>query len=218
MTRESWVGWQVESVTALNGLVGVVAACALVGLPRATHHRIVNPTPRVHGPKEAPRPHPAALSPAERAEVLAVLDSDQYANVSVAQVYARELDEGRYWCSPRTMHRILHDAGQAGERRRQATHPPRTIPELVAHAPGEPLIGNPGVHDVLRDAEVARAVAGRQPRSRHRPLTSVHALRPHATDAAGRLRRVGPGMPGGDCSEGHQTRKITPEQVTMPEI
>ncbi len=77
------------------------------------------------------------MSPAERAGVLAVLDSDQYANISVAQVYARELDEGRYWCSPRTMHRILHDAGQSGERRRQATHPPRTIPELVAHAPHE---------------------------------------------------------------------------------
>lgn len=137
MTREKWVAWQVEAVAALTGLLGVVAACALVGLSRATRHRIVHPKPRAYGPREQPRPHPAALSPTERAEVLAVLDSDQYANVSVAQVYARELDEGRYWCSPRTMHRILHDAGQSGERRRQATHPPRTIPELVAHAPGE---------------------------------------------------------------------------------
>lgn len=137
MSRENWVAWQTDSVAALTGLVGVVAASALAGLSRATHHRIVNPKPRVHGPREAPRPHPAALSSAERAEVLAVLDSDQYANVSVAQVHARELDEGRYWCSPRTMYRILEDAGQSGERRRQATHPPRTIPELVAHAPGD---------------------------------------------------------------------------------
>ncbi len=89
-TRERWVAWQTEAVTALTGLIGVVAACTLVGLSRATHHRIVHPEPRVHGPREAPRPHPAALSPAERAEVLAVLDSDQYANVSVAQIYARE--------------------------------------------------------------------------------------------------------------------------------
>ncbi len=55
MTRQSWVAWQIESVTALTTLVGVVAACALVGLSRATHHRVVHPKPRVHGPAEAPR-------------------------------------------------------------------------------------------------------------------------------------------------------------------
>jgi putative transposase len=34
------------------------------------------------------------------------------------------------------MHRILRAAGQAGERRRQAAHPPRVKPELLATAPG----------------------------------------------------------------------------------
>lgn len=137
MTREKLVAWQVETVTTLIAGLGVVAACMLVGLSRATHHRITNPKPRVHGPREAPRAHPAALSPDERAGVLALLDSEQYQNVSVAQAYARELDEGNYWCSPRTMHRILAAAGQGGERRRQATHPPRTVPELVAHKVGD---------------------------------------------------------------------------------
>lgn len=50
-------------------------------------------------------------------------------------MWACELDEGRYWSSQRTMYRILAAAGQGGERRRQATHPPRAIPELVAEAP-----------------------------------------------------------------------------------
>lgn len=137
MTRETWRHWQVETVTALTVLVGVVAACALVGLSRATHHRATNPKPPMQGPREAPRAHPAALEAHERAAVLSLLDSDTYADVSVAQVYARELDVGRYWCSPRTMYRILAQAGQSGERRRQATHPPKVIPELVAHQPGE---------------------------------------------------------------------------------
>lgn len=137
MTGEDWRNWQIEAVTALTMLVGVVAACALVGLSRATHHRAMNPKPAMQGPREAPRAHPAALDAHERAAVLAMLDSDEYGNVSVAQVYARELDAGRYWCSPRTMYRILNDAGQSGERRRQATHPSRVIPELVAHAPGD---------------------------------------------------------------------------------
>ena len=33
------------------------------------------------------------------------------------------------------MYRILRAQGEAGDRRRQATHPPRTVPELVADAP-----------------------------------------------------------------------------------
>lgn len=66
-----------------------------------------------------------------------MLSSNEYADLSVAQVWARELDEGRYYCSQRTMHRILAEAGQAGERRRQATHPARAVPELVATAPND---------------------------------------------------------------------------------
>lgn len=46
------------------------------------------------------------------------------------------LDEGVYLCSRSTMHRILRANRCAGERRHQATHPPRARPELVATAPG----------------------------------------------------------------------------------
>lgn len=35
------------------------------------------------------------------------------------------------------MYRILSAAGQNGERRRQATHPARTIPELTATGPSQ---------------------------------------------------------------------------------
>ncbi|MFE9601373.1 DDE-type integrase/transposase/recombinase [Streptomyces hokutonensis] len=41
---------------------------------------------------------------------------------------------GRYHCSVSTMYRILRDKGQSGERRRQATHPAKAVPELVATA------------------------------------------------------------------------------------
>ena len=33
------------------------------------------------------------------------------------------------------MYRLLREAGETGDRRRQATHPPKVKPELVAHAP-----------------------------------------------------------------------------------
>ena len=67
--------------------------------------------------------------------MLEVLHQERYADLSVAQVWARELDEGRYHASQSTMYRILRQAGEVRERRRQATHPPRKRPELMADAP-----------------------------------------------------------------------------------
>lgn len=119
----------------MTSLVGVVAACRLTGRSRATHHRRLNPAPP--RPK-TPRPPPAAaLDPGERARVLALMNSDRYVDLPPAQIWARELDEGRYHCSVRTMYRILEAAGQSSERRRQATHPARTVPELLATGPSQ---------------------------------------------------------------------------------
>ncbi|WP_162562141.1 hypothetical protein [Salinispora oceanensis] len=58
------------------------------------------------------------LSAAECRAALEVLHRDEYADMSVAQVWARDLDSGRYWCSQSTMYRVLREAGQSRERRR----------------------------------------------------------------------------------------------------
>jgi transposase InsO family protein len=68
---------------------------------------------------------------------MAVLNAPAYADLAIPQVWARELDQGRYWCSMSTMYRITRAAGQNRERRRQATHPPRVRPELVATGPSQ---------------------------------------------------------------------------------
>lgn len=84
------------------------------------------------------RPAPVcALSGTEREAILAVMNSPRYAELPPAQIWARERDEGRYHCSIRTMYRILEAAGQSGERRRQATHPAKTVPELLATGPSQ---------------------------------------------------------------------------------
>jgi putative transposase len=91
----------------------------------------------MHGPRRARRLPPSTMSDDERAEILAVLNSALYRDLAIGQVWARELDEGRYWCSESSMYRIARRAQQSRERRSQATHPPRVRPELVAHGPSQ---------------------------------------------------------------------------------
>lgn len=126
------------AVNQLAEFTGVKQACALLGRPRASHYRAHQP--RVYGPVPAPPPRPAppnALTDAEQAEVLAVLTSARFCDKSVAQTWATLLDEGTYLCSMSTMHRLLRAHGTAGERRRQATHPAKKKPELLATRPGQ---------------------------------------------------------------------------------
>jgi putative transposase len=119
----------------LAELTSTARACGLLGKSRATHYRHQQPKPdRPRRPRAAPR---NKLSAAERAAVLAVLNHESFADKSVAQVWATMLDEGTYLCSESTMYRILREAGGVRDRRRQASHPPRTRPELVATGPGQ---------------------------------------------------------------------------------
>jgi putative transposase len=69
--------------------------------------------------------------------VLEALHSPRFADASPAQVWATLLDEGAYLGSESTMYRLLRANGEVTERRRQATHPPRAIPELMATSPNE---------------------------------------------------------------------------------
>jgi len=125
----------------LAAKVSIARACALTGRSRATHYRRADPAGvtlgPLHGPHRPRRLPPCTLTDDERAAVLALLNSPAYRDLAIPQVWARELDEGRWWCSQSSMYRIARDAGQSRERRAQATHPPRVRPELVARGPSE---------------------------------------------------------------------------------
>ncbi|MEV6498936.1 DDE-type integrase/transposase/recombinase [Streptomyces prunicolor] len=81
------------------------------------------------------------------------MNCDEYAELAPAQIWAAELDAGRYHCSVSTMYRILRDKGQSGERRRQAAHPARAVPELVATAPSQVF-----TWDITKAAGPARGI------------------------------------------------------------
>ena len=81
--------------------VSTAAACVLTGRSRATHYRHADPAGvrlgPVHGPHRARRLPPATITDDERAAVLAVLNSETYRDLAIPQVWARELDEGRFY-------------------------------------------------------------------------------------------------------------------------
>ena len=64
-----------------------------------------------------------------------VLNSPRFVDAAPATVWAGLLDEGQYLCGLSIMYRILREHGEVRERRRQATHPARVKPELVAEGP-----------------------------------------------------------------------------------
>lgn len=60
------------------------------------------------------------------------LHSQRFVDMAPAAVHAVLLDEATYLCSVVAMYRLLRRHGQVRERRRQAVHPPRVKPELIA--------------------------------------------------------------------------------------
>ncbi|MCA1701014.1 MAG: IS3 family transposase [Actinobacteria bacterium] len=121
---------------AFDELVDVVSikrACELVGKPRATHYRRLQPS-RLAAMRARPTPT-NALTETERQRILRLLRSPQYCDLAPPQVWARLLDDGVYVCSISTMYRLLAIAGENRERRRQRTHPAKKKPELIASKP-----------------------------------------------------------------------------------
>ena len=80
---------------------------------------------------------PRALTPAERAAILAALHCPRFADLAPAEVWAILLDEGTYLGSQSTFYRLLRAAGETRERRRQAVHPAAVKPELAAAGPNQ---------------------------------------------------------------------------------
>ena len=69
--------------------------------------------------------------------MLALINQPKYADLAICQIWAREFDEGNYLCSTSSMYRVAKAAGQTRERRRQATHPAKVKPELLADGPSQ---------------------------------------------------------------------------------
>ena len=111
----------------------VVEACEALDFSRASYYRVKSARLK---PVSKRRSH-RCLSEAESERVLDVLVSDAYCDKSVRQVWAELVDAGIYYCSVRSMYRILARKAAVRERRRQLRHPEYTRPELLATGPNQ---------------------------------------------------------------------------------
>jgi putative transposase len=124
------------AVTTVTTTGETSALCASVGVSRAAFYRRRRPAGPSR-PRAARAPSARALKAGERQAVLDVLHSARFVDQAPAEVHATLLEEQTYLCSPRTMYRILANAGEVRERRDQARHPAYAKPELVATAPNQ---------------------------------------------------------------------------------
>jgi putative transposase len=123
-----------RATSDLASIVGARQACAALGVARATYYRSRNP---VFGPRQRKPAPPRALPAAERRAVLTILNEPRFVDHAPAEVYTTLLEENRYICSVRTMHRILAENHQARERRDQIRHVKYAAPELLATGPNQ---------------------------------------------------------------------------------
>jgi transposase InsO family protein len=128
-----------EAIVELEPLIGVRAARRATDRAQASHYRRHRQSPSPVRPVRERKTQPRALSAVERVRVRALLNSPDFVDKAPATVYHELLDEGVYVTSISSMYRILRWHGQVGERRRQAVHPARVKPELVATAPNRCL-------------------------------------------------------------------------------
>lgn len=110
-----------EAFTAVEHELGTTAARRLAGRSRAAHYR--RPTPPSARRLRVAQVQPSALTTEEREAVLALMNSPEYAELPPAQIWARELDTGRYHCSfPRCTGSCASAASRANDAARPPTH------------------------------------------------------------------------------------------------
>ena len=154
-----------EAIAALAPRIGTRAACAAAGVAQASWYRRHRASPAPA--RRPPVPHrdrvqPRALSPAERAAILAALHAERFADTAPAEVWAILLDEDTYLGSLTAFCRLLRQAGKSRERRAQSDPPRRCQARAHRHRAESGLVA--GHHQAARPGEMDLLLPLRHPR------------------------------------------------------
>jgi putative transposase len=115
--------------------VSVNAACAALGLSRATVYRSTSPdTPPAVRER---RPNPRRLSDDERKAIVDVMHGPEFVDQPPMEVFGKLLSQGIYLASIRTIYRVLAELGETKERRNQRLPHTYAKPTLCATAPNQ---------------------------------------------------------------------------------
>lgn len=110
----------------------------LVGVAKSSWHYLHHPRPgKVDPVTHDRRISPSWLTTDEQDQVVDQLAREDLAHLSVGEAFAVVLDEGTYIASRSSWYRIAAAHKLSGDRRRLASHPPRTAPEQVACRVGD---------------------------------------------------------------------------------
>lgn len=125
-------------VNELSDHVFVNRACKVIGLTRSSWYRRQKRKENKTGEAvQKPRKSHRAITEIEKKNILDILNSPEFIDMAPAEIYATLLDRGQYYCSIRSIYRILEENRQVKERRRQLIHPVYKKPELLAVKPNQ---------------------------------------------------------------------------------
>ncbi len=107
--------------------------CNILAIPRSTYYRASCVKSISNSIK---KPSPRKLSNEEEIKVLSIMNSARFCDMAPGEIYFTLLDEGEYYCSQRTMYRIL-ERNQQNVQRRQKSVRNYSRPELLATQPNQ---------------------------------------------------------------------------------
>jgi putative transposase len=127
-----------DAITAVNLThdAPLDTLCEALCIPRSTYYWRENSLKNAKDESKKLEPK-NMLSNEEKQQVLGILHSERFIDKTPYDAYYALLDEGQYYCSPRTMYRILASQGESTARRKQRNHRDAIKPELIAIQPNE---------------------------------------------------------------------------------
>lgn len=114
--------------------------CEVLGIAKSTYYRRSssgNPSLREKVKSSfKKKSSPRKLSQEEENKILSIVNSEQFCDMAPGEIFYRLLDEGLYYCSERTIYRILERNRQSIQRRQKAAGN-YSRPELLATKPNQ---------------------------------------------------------------------------------
>ena len=120
-----------------RNVIPVDTLCSAMNIPRATYYRHVDKNKSERNEVLLGSSPVNALTEHEKQVVLDLLHSEHFIDKTPYDVYYELIDKGQYYCSPRTMYRILAEHDETTDRRTQRNHRDAVKPELIAVHPNE---------------------------------------------------------------------------------